>query len=154
MRAHGADGIGLVFADPTAGATPTSLGGTGGPWASAAPCRVVKFDTFKNERRPSANFVGSVHHHPDRPHPWPQVQQHGGGPDGAAGREPVTRHVVVKTSILNGKTIIRSVTVDGVNVITTGLMQLPPSVLIGFSSATGTSTDTHIVANVVVGYRP
>ena len=152
----GADGIGLVFADPTAGAAPTSLGGTGGSLGiSGIPASVVTLDTFKNSGGDqSANFVGlCTTAVTTGPVPGLKCNNTAAASMPLRGAALTTRHVVVRTSILNGKPIIRSVTVDGVNVITTGLMQLPPSVLIGFSSATGSSTDTHIVANVVVGYR-
>ena len=151
----GADGIGLVFADPTAGATATSLGGTGGLLGiGGIPANVVTLDTFKNSGDPSANFVGlCTTTSTIGPVPGLKCTNTATVASPLRGTTLTKRHVVVKTSILNGFSIIRSVTVDGVNVITTGLMQLPPSVVIGFSAATGTSTDTHIVANVTVTYR-
>jgi hypothetical protein len=152
----GADGIGLVFADPAAGATATSLGGTGGQLGiGGIPANVVTLDTFKNTGDPSANFAGlCTSALTTGPIPGLRCTNAVNVTAGLRGTTLVKHHVVVKTALLSGKTVLRTVTIDGVNVITTGLMQLPPSVLIGFSSATGTSTDIHIVGNVAVTYRP
>ena len=56
---EGADGLTLVFADPTKGATATSLGLSGGGlgW-STIPGVAVALDTYQNGTDPSSNFVG------------------------------------------------------------------------------------------------
>jgi hypothetical protein len=156
----GADGIGLMFANPTAGATPTALGGTGGFMGlNGIPGNVVTLDTYKNSGDPSANFVGLCTTNVTTGYvPGLKCTNTANVAFPLRGAlvldAAATHHVVVTTAILSGKTIVKSVTVDGNAIITNGLMQLSPTVLIGFGSATGTSTDTHIVSNISVTYRP
>jgi hypothetical protein len=139
-QGNGADGLTFTFADPGAGATPTSLGGNGGSLGySGIPGVAVTFDTYQNGNDPSANFMGIAT---------------GGNGDTlsyAATNATVpalhnaTRHVVISYS--GG---VLHVTLDG-TVVFNQTVTLPSSALVGWTAGTGGSTDRHLVTNAVFG---
>jgi hypothetical protein len=136
----GADGMTLTLAD-AAIARPTALGATGGGLGyTGIPGIAIAFDTYRGAVDPSANFVGIAN-----------------GTNGATDR---LAWLATSTAIPNLRTAIRHVVVDvdsgvirvsidGVQYLSQAVT-LPPSVLLGFTAATGAVTDNHQVANVVI----
>ncbi|MFB7512208.1 choice-of-anchor D domain-containing protein [Streptomyces sp. NPDC056144] len=135
----GADGLALALLDP-ARTTPSALGGTGGGLGySGLPGVAVTADTYKNPGDPSANFVG--------------IATGGSGssltyaatttdiPNLRAGT-----HTVAFT--ISGKTFTLSV--DGVQKLTTTVAALPPAALLAFTGGTGSITDIHAVRYVTI----
>lgn len=136
----GADGLALVIADASKGATATSLGEKGGGLGFAKiPGFAVAFDTYKNSVNPSNNFAGIS--------------------DGASGAGLLhwlstfnltqslrsgTHSVKVSTA---GGAI--AVTVDGTKLGSLALT-LPSSAYIGFSAGTGGLTDRHAISGLSV----
>src|SRR4029077_17629062 len=58
-RGSGADGLALVLADPSRGASPYSLGTLGrGLGADGVPGTIVALDTYENPGAPARGFVG------------------------------------------------------------------------------------------------
>ncbi|KUN86206.1 choice-of-anchor D domain-containing protein [Streptomyces griseoruber] len=137
----GADGLALLLLDASK-TTATALGGGGmGLGYAGLPGLAVALDTYKNGTEPSANFVGIA--------------------DGSTGGRPA--YIATSTAVpalrAGSHTIDANVTdaghlvvsVDGTQVIDRAVT-LPPNVLVGFSGATGTRTDTHTVTGVRIGY--
>ena len=157
----GADGLDLVFGDVSAGATPSSLGGKGGMmgfagFASPIPGVAVSFDTFKNSGDPSDKFVGvckGTFNVPVLPAQRCKTAVKMPSYIHLRGDTPVTH--TVEVLITAGK--INAVKIDGIVRVNSAQMLysgtdlvLAPSVLIGFTSSTGSLTDLHAVSNVVV----
>ena len=146
----GADGMGLVLADP-AGATNKSTGVAGGGLGfSGIPGIAVALDTFQNSANPSSNFVGIsdgptvarndfLHWIAANSGILP-LEQTDVSPTGH-----VRTHVVVE--IANG---LATVTVKGTPALTDVPVNLPPNVLLGFTGASGGNDDEHTVSHVVV----
>jgi hypothetical protein len=142
----GADGQTLVFADPSRGAKPTSLGVQGGGLGfSGIPGLAVALVTYQSSGAPSNNFVGLTDGPvtsavPDAMH-WLATST-------AVPSLRTKRHVVVE--VLNG---VLTVKVEGVQVISQAVT-LPPQVLLGFSGGSGGATDNHQVSNVAIAGDP
>jgi hypothetical protein len=138
----GADGLALVFADPSRGATPTSLGYRGGGLAfSGIPGLAVALDEYKNAVNPSNNFVGVT----DGPTTQGADLLHWlGTATLLSPLQEATHHITVTTSATN---II--VAVDGTQVLSQAAT-LPASAYIGFSGGTGGLTNRHAIANLSV----
>ncbi|HEV2974467.1 MAG TPA: choice-of-anchor D domain-containing protein [Solirubrobacteraceae bacterium] len=139
----GADGMALVFADPSRGATPKSLGYHGGGLGfSGIPGLAVALDTYKNSVNPSNNFVGITEGPagtaPDLLH-WLATATL------SASLRNVTDHVKVVTV---GGTM--TVSIDGAQVLSQAIT-LPSSAYLGFSGGSGGLTDRHAVSHLVVG---
>jgi hypothetical protein len=130
----GADGLALVLADPSSGATVYSLGGEGaGLGVRGVPSWAVGFENYPS------SFVG--------------IGQGGAQVENfmsysfqapLSDLRNASHHVVVQTS--NGTL---SVSLDGVPVLS-GQVALPSQVLLGFSGANGGLTDQQLVSNVSV----
>ncbi len=141
----GADGQTVTFADASK-ATGTALGEKGGGLGfSGIPGIAVAFDTYKNSANPSNNFVGIS----DGPASKADLLHWIATSSTIPALRTATRHIKVET--LNG-TI--TVWVDGAKALSAAVT-LPPKVLVGFTGATGGSTDVHQAANVsVTGEAP
>jgi hypothetical protein len=138
----GADGMALVFADPSKGATPTSLGVAGGGLGfSGIPGLAVALDEYQNAVNPSNNFVGVT----DGPTAGGTDLLHWlGTATLLSPLQEATHRITVTTS---ATTII--VAVDGTQVLSQAAV-LPSSAYIGFSGGTGGLTNRHAVANLTV----
>jgi hypothetical protein len=138
----GADGLALILADPSSGATPTSVGVFGGGLGfSGIPGIAVAFDTFNNGANPSSNFIG-ISNGPltgiSNELKW--LASTSSIPDLHAG----SHHIVV--TVTSGTL---AVSIDGAAALSQSVT-LPSNVLVGFSGGTGGYTDTHAVNNVHV----
>ncbi len=138
----GADGLAFVIADPTRGATATSLGEKGGGLGFAKVAGwAVAFDTYKNSANPSNNFVG--------------ISDGAGTTAGtlhwlstftpASSLRTGTHKVKVSTA---GGAI--AVSLDGTKLGSVAVT-LPASAYVGFSGGTGGSTDRHAVSGLTLG---
>ena len=138
----GADGQALVLADPTRGATATSLGYRGGGLGfSGTPGVAVAFVTYQSAGAPSANFAGIT----DGPVGSTLDAMHWLTTSTAVPSLRATRHV--KVEVLNG-TI--TVSIEGTQVLSQAVT-LPSQALLGFSGGSGGLTDNHQVSNVTIG---
>ncbi len=140
----GADGLTLTLANP--GTPPTAIGAL---WRGSAlgyagiSGVAITLDTFKSwaSLDPSANFIGIA--------------------DGFRDNRPdFLRYVATSTSVPNLRAATRRVgvtyldgrlrvAIDGVTYVDHAIV-LPPTVLIGFTAATGAQTDSHTVSNVEI----
>jgi hypothetical protein len=138
----GADGMTLIFANPAAGATPTSVGVIGGGLGfSGIPGIAVALDTFNSGANPSSNFVGVT----DGPTTTASNQLHWiASSSNVPALRGTTRHVVV--TVNQGAL---SVTVDSSAPLKT-TVTLAANVLIGFSGGCGGLDDRHAVSNVSI----
>ncbi len=138
----GADGLALVIADPSRGATATSLGVHGGGLGfSGIPGIAVALDEFKNAANPSNNFAGVS----DGPIATANDQLHWlATANLASALQGATHHIVVTTA---AGTL--SVAVDGSTVLSQAVT-LPASAFLGFSAGTGTMTNRHAISHLVV----
>jgi hypothetical protein len=137
----GADGLALVIADATRGATAKSVGALGGGLGfSGIPGWAVALDTYKNTANPSNNFLGIS----DGPGSAASTLHWLGTANLAAPLRNATHHVTVSTA--NGAV---TVWIDGTQVLAVPLT-LPNSAYLGFSGGTGYYTDRHAIAHVVV----
>jgi Bacterial lectin/PQQ-like domain/Abnormal spindle-like microcephaly-assoc'd, ASPM-SPD-2-Hydin len=137
----GADGLAFVIADASKGATPTSLGESGGGLGFATiPGYAVAFDTFKNSANPSSNFAGISN-----------------GVGSSAGTLHWLGTVSPSQSLRSGTHKVKvstdgaaiAVWLDGTKLGSLGVT-LPSSAYIGFSGGTGTMTDIHAVSGFTV----
>ncbi len=138
----GADGMALVFADPSKGAKATSLGvGGGGLGFSGIPGLAVALDEYKNSVNPSNNFVGVT----DGPTAEaPDLMHWLGTATLLSPLQEATHQITVTTT---ATTII--VAVDGTTVLSQPVI-LPSSAYIGFSAGTGGLTNRHAIAKLTV----
>ena len=130
--AVGADGLTFLLADPSRGATPTSLGGAGGGLGAAGiPGTAVGVVTFP------ARYVGIA-----------ENDSNGSGMNWVTTNTdiPPLRDSVrnVQVTVVNG---VMTVSVDGITKLTRSVV-LPPQVLVGFTAGTGGYDDQHAVSNV------
>ena len=138
----GADGQTLVLADPSKGATATSLGYRGGGLGfSGIPGLAVALVTYQSLGAPSANFAGFT----DGPTSTAPDAMHWLATSTAVPSLRATRHV--KVEVLNG-TI--TVWIEGTQVLSQ-VLTLPAQALLGFSGGSGGLTDNHQVSNVTIG---
>ncbi|HEY7829518.1 MAG TPA: choice-of-anchor D domain-containing protein [Solirubrobacteraceae bacterium] len=138
----GADGQTFVLADPTKGATTTSLGVKGGGLGfSGIPGIAVAFVTYQSVGAPSANFVGIT----DGPTATAPDAMHWLATSTAIPSLRASRHV--KIEVLNG-TI--TVWIEGTQVLSQAVT-VPAQALLGFSGGSGGATDNHQVSNVTIG---
>lgn len=138
----GADGMTLAFADPTAGATASSVGVNGGGlgWAKI-PGVAVALDTFQNGTDPSNNFLGvatGFNAITNDDLIWQATATN------VPPLRDATRHVRV---VVADGTLTASV--DGTAVLTTPV-HLAARTLIGFTGGDGGITDRHAVSNVSI----
>jgi hypothetical protein len=138
----GADGLALVFGDAAKGATPTSLGVSGGGLGfSGTPGVAVALDEFKNAVNPSNNFAGIS----DGPVSVGGSELHWLGTANLAGAlQGATHHIKVTTA--NGTL---TAAFDGTTVLTQAVT-LPASAYLGFSGGTGSITNRHAISHLVV----
>ena len=126
----------MILANPTAGATPASVGGSGGALgAGGIPGVAVVFDTFKGTGDVSANYVG--------------VATTGNGltyaqTSTAIGALRNATHHVDVTVTANHVTVL----VDGAPTLDTNVT-VAPNAYLGFTASTGGLTDRHTITNVV-----
>jgi hypothetical protein len=137
----GADGMTLTFADPLAGATPTSLGTPGGGLGySGIPGVAISFDTFRNGGDPSDNFVGIA------------TTAFGDSLVFLATNSSIpplqnaTRRVVIRYT--NGTL---NVFIDGTLYLSQAV-SISPWALVGWTAGTGGLTNRHSVSNVTFSY--
>jgi len=137
----GADGLAFVIADASKGATPTSLGESGGGLGFATiPGYAVAFDTFKGSANPSANFAGISN-----------------GAGSSAGTLHWLGTVSPSQSLRTGTHSVK-VSTDGAAIavwldgtkLGSLAVTLPSSAYIGFSGGTGSMTDRHAVSGFTV----
>lgn len=135
----GADGITLALADPTQNTTHTigSLGGGLGFTAGGGNPGVkggvgVALDTYQNVNDPSKNFVGFLSGGTGTTKTW-------------IATSPLTTSLygthTVNVSYSGG---VLTLTLDGTQVLSSAVT-LTPTVLLGFTGATGGLTDDHII---------
>ncbi len=138
----GADGLALVLADASKGATATSLGYRGGGLGfSGIPGIAVALDEYKNAANPSANFTGIT----DGPTSAAPDQLHWlATANLTAALQGATHHVQIVTA--NGTL---TVFIDGTQVLSQAVA-LPASAFLGFSAGTGGLTNIHAISNLVV----
>jgi hypothetical protein len=138
----GADGLSLIFADPTRGAVPASLGGAGfGLAFGGIPGLAVALDEYRGLYNPSGSFVGvsdgiaangaSLH--------WIETANLTGWL-----LQGSTTHTVVQ---LNAGTL--TVWVNGVQYLSIAV-SVPPNVLVGFGASTGGSDNRHAISNPLI----
>ena len=136
----GTGGDGLTFALANATTSPTSVGGTGSGlgWAGI-PGTAVGLSTAWSSANPHTNSVGLITSTASNGDPvWADVN---------ASIPPLTSgHHTVTVSYTSG---ILSVAIDGTTAINASLA-LPPTVLVGFTGATGQQTDIHTVSQVTI----
>jgi hypothetical protein len=130
-----------VIADASKGATPTSLGESGGGLGFATiPGYAVAFDTFKGSANPSANFAGISN-----------------GAGSSAGTLHWLGTVSPSQSLRTGTHSVK-VSTDGAAIavwldgtkLGSLAVTLPSSAYIGFSGGTGSMTDRHAVSGFTV----
>jgi len=139
-QGDGADGLTFTFADPVAGAVPTSLGTTGGGLGySGIPGVAVAFDTYQNGADPSNNFVGIA------------TSANGDNISYAATSTAIgplrgnTRRVII--TYAGG---VLQVSVAGVVVLNRSVV-LPPNAFVGWTAGTGGLSNRHMITNVTFG---
>ena len=138
----GADGLTLALADPTAGATATSVGVAGGGlgWAKI-PGIAVALDTFATPANPSNNFVGVATGFSQAANDqliWATTNSAVPALRGAAHHVRVLVFQSVLTMYLDG------------SVVLTTPVKLAATTLIGFTGGDGAITDRHAISNVVI----
>lgn len=137
----GADGMTFTFADPSAGATPTSLGGDGGSLGySGIPGVAVTLDTYQNGTDPSSNFVGIANSASGNYFNYAATST------AIPTLRNATRRVVIRYA--NG---ILEISLDG-TVYLTQAVTIPPRALVGWTAGTGGLTNRHMVSNVTFSY--
>ena len=142
----GGDGLALVFADPSQGAKPTSLGvGGGGLGFSGIPGVAVALDTVRKQGYPSNNFVG-ISAGPTSP--GSSILTFATTTTTVPLLRPGTNRVSV--SVRAGT---MTVAVGGRPVLAAPLT-VPPQALVGFSAGTGSNTDAHTVSRVDITSNP
>jgi Bacterial lectin/Abnormal spindle-like microcephaly-assoc'd, ASPM-SPD-2-Hydin len=149
----GADGLGLVFADATRGALPSSLGAEGGGLGfGGIPGIAVALDEYKGTGAPSNNFVG-ISDGPTSPS-TPGTLHWIATSNLALPLQNATNHIKVTTVngttltvFVNGTTL--TVFVNGTQVLSQAVT-LPSSAYLGFSGGTGGAYNRHAVAHVLV----
>jgi hypothetical protein len=135
----GADGMTMLLADPSTGATPLSLGRAGGDLGAAGiPGVAVVLDTFQNSGEPSGNFVGIETTERDGSRTLIAAT-----PLAASlrGRDVAVVVTVTTTGV--------SVSIDGVAAVTAPVA-VAGSALLGFTAANGSLTDVHAVTALSV----
>ena len=134
----GADGASFILGNPTAGAKPTSVGGSGGALGAAGiPGVAVTFDTYDNGTAdPSGNFIG--------------VARTGSGLayDKTATTIPTLRNATHHVTVVVSAGHL-TVTVDNVQYLDS-TVALPATAYVGFGGSTGGLTDRHMVSNVSI----
>ena len=139
----GADGLTLFFADPSRGATPTSLGAEGGGLGfSGIPGDAITLDEFQGPGAPSDDFAG-ITDGPTSPS-TPDVLHWLATANLSAPIQNATTHV----KIVNAAGIT-TVYVNGTQALSQPLA-LPASAYLGFSAGTGAVDNRHAISNVVV----
>ena len=137
----GADGLALVFADASKGATPTSLGEPGGGLGFGGIAGVAQaFDTYKNSANPSSNFVGISN-------------GKGSGAGllhwiGTANVSAPLRNTVHKIKLSTASGAI-ALWIDGTKIGSLAVT-LPTDAYVGFSAGTGSVNDRHAISHLVV----
>ncbi len=143
----GADGLAMVIADPSRGATPASLGTEGGGLGfSGIPGDAIALDEFQDPGAPSNNFLG-LSDGPASPS-TPNVLNWLATANLAVPIQGATNKVKVVTA--NGKITI---SVNGVQLVNQALT-LPASAYLGFSAGTGGLNDRHEISNLLVSIEP
>ena len=143
----GADGLALVIADPSRGATPASLGTEGGGLGfSGIPGFAVALDEFQDPGAPSDNFLGLTGGpvSPSNPNvlEWLAARNLAVPIQGATNR---VRVVTASGDI--------TISVDGVQLVSQALA-LPASAYLGFSAGTGGLDNRHEISNLQVDLEP
>ena len=139
----GADGLALVIADATRGATPTSLGVEGGGLGfSGIPGLAVSLDEYKGTGAPSSSFVGLSEGPVSAS--TPGVLKWIATGNLAVPLQNATNKVKVVTA--NG-TI--TVSVDGTQILSQAVT-LPTSAYLGFSAGTGGLNNRHAITHLSV----
>jgi hypothetical protein len=143
----GADGLAMVIADPSRGATPASLGVEGGGLGfSGTPGDAIALDEFQDPGAPSDNFLG-LSEGPTSPS-VPNVLDWLATANLAARIQDATNTVRVVTA--NGHITI---SVDGFPLIDQPLT-LPASAYLGFSAGTGGLDNRHEISNLHINLEP
>ncbi|WP_165845663.1 choice-of-anchor D domain-containing protein [Streptacidiphilus pinicola] len=142
----GADGMTFAMLDPsaTSGARSIGGGGAGLGWLGL-PGVAVALDTHQNANNPSGSFVGvtvtSSSGHLVWSTPTSDIPNLRGG--------PVAVTVTVTSTGQTTSNVV--VSVNGKQAISVNV-PMPPSVLVGFTGATGALTDIHAVSGVTIKY--
>jgi hypothetical protein len=143
----GADGLAMVIADPSRGATPTSLGTEGGGLGfSGIPGAAIALDEFQDPGAPSNNFLGLTEGPASASSP--NVLEWLATANLAAPIQGATNKVRVVTA--NGQIAI---SVNGLELIDQPLT-LPSSAYLGFSAGTGGLDNRHEISNLLVNLEP
>ena len=135
----GADGIAVMFADASRGASPYAAGesasaiGFGG-----IPGIAVTLDTYQNTNEPSGNFI-AIANGLDANGVPAEIARTADIPD----LRSATRHVEVDVSLDH-----LDVSIDGTRVLSSNVA-LPSLAYVGFTAANGGYTDDHVVTNVL-----
>jgi hypothetical protein len=137
----GADGLALVFADANGGATPASLGESGGGLGfGGVPGVALAFGTFKNSANPSSNFVGVSNGRGSAA----GLLHWLGTANVAAPLRSTPHHIKVSTA---GGAI--ALWIDGTKIGSLSVA-LPTKAYIGFSGGTGGADDRHAISHLSV----
>jgi hypothetical protein len=143
----GADGLAMVIADPSRGATPTSLGSEGGGLGfSGIPGIGIALGEHQESGAPSNNFLG-LSDGPTSPS-TPNVLEWLATANVASPIQGATNRVKVVTA--NGNITI---SVNGTQLVNQALT-LPASTYLGFSAGTGGLDNRHEVSKVLVNLVP
>ena len=162
-----ADGFTMVLADPSQGATTSTIGGVGeGIGALGIPGFVLGFDTFQDGNLSTGSTIGSVPGEPFDPvtvpymavgqgaaalweNPWTFVNgalntqlSTDYTPDEFASPGG-TAHTYVVT-VVNG---VMTVTIDTFELFS-GRVSLPPAAYLGFTASTGGEEETVVISNL------
>jgi hypothetical protein len=138
----GADGLALVFADPSRGATAMSLGSRGGGLGFAGtPGIAVALDEYQNSVNPSDDFAGLT----DGPMSGSTDLLHWLA---TANLSVPLQNSVHRVRVHTGGGVV-TVDVDGTQVLSQAVT-LPEHAYLGFSAATGGLDNRHAVSQLTV----
>jgi hypothetical protein len=137
-----ADGLAVLLADPSLGATPVSLGTIGmGLGAQGIPGLLFELDTYRNGGEPAVPYI-AVTRGETALFENPYVNVNTSIPPVVASNMPITHHYTY--SLLQGQ---MTVTMDGVQLFS-GNVTPPPTAYLFITASTGGYYEEAVVSNV------